>query len=46
MDDDLVLKPEWIPYTPVFKVFGEKGNFIRKTVDSIISSCPFSFLFQ
>lgn len=24
MDDDLKIRPEWIPYTPVFKPFGDE----------------------
>ena len=46
MDDDLVIHPEWIPYTPVFKVFGDKGNFVRDAATNFISSCPFAYLFQ
>jgi len=30
MDDDLKLRPEWLPYTPNPKVFGE--NFVTRAI--------------
>lgn len=47
MEDDLVYRPEWTPYTPVFKVFAEQDtSFVRDTVSNFLSGCPFAYLFQ
>ena len=46
MDDDLKLKPEWEPYTPNPNVFGEIEQATNQVVDTIVSNCPFAYLFQ
>ena len=55
MDDDLKLRPEWEPYTPVFKIFGENQenvdaedvvNMVNDIATEIIGGCPFSYLLQ
>ena len=41
MDDDLKLRPEWEPYTPVFKLFGDElGDLLEPY------GCPFSYLWK
>jgi len=44
MENDLLIKEEWRPFTPVFKVFNSSGNLIL--ADGTESSCPFAYLFQ
>jgi len=46
MDDDLKIRPEWEPYTPVFKVFGEVGEMVEDVANKILGSCPFAYLLQ
>ena len=38
MDDDLALRPEWVPYTPKYG-----GIFsLEQTADEMGSDCPFA----
>ena len=53
MDDDLVIKPEWEPYTPNPKVFGMIDEFMvdpvthaKGAVEIVGSACPFAWLLQ
>ena len=47
MEDDLKLRPEWEPYTPKFRVFGNTVEEATNTiVNTIVENCPFAYLFQ
>ena len=46
MDDDLKIRPEWEPYTPIFKVFGEDDGYLPDIAAKVVSACPFAYLFQ